>query len=167
MIAWFHNLSEMNFDALMAVYEDANLREGAANYPYESATVQKQLAERDFADYLRSCFFRQDAAAYCVSMEDNKYISAVRVEKYEDGYLISALETIPAFRRRGYGQKLIESLVQEYSSKCKLPIYSHVVNRNKASMNLHFKCGFRVYQSFARYLDGSVSNESTTLIYEK
>jgi GNAT superfamily N-acetyltransferase len=112
-------------------------------------------------------FFCQEGAAYCVFSENGTYISAVRIEPFEDGYLLSALETKPDSRRRGYGKRLIEGLILECTEKRKLPIYSHVKNKNIASINLHLQCGFRVYKDSARYLDGSVRTDSKTLVYKK
>ena len=167
MLLWFNNLAALDFEALMAVYKEGNALNGSLQYPNDSPMRQKCFAERDFEDYLRQIFFCQEDAAYCVFSENGTYISAVRIEPFEDGYLLSALETKPDCRRRGYGKRLIESLILECTEKRKLPIYSHVMNKNIASINLHLQCGFRVYKDSARYLDGSVRTDSNTLIYEK
>lgn len=167
MNLWFYSLNELNFEELMAVYEEGNRLNGACLYPDESATMQKRLAERDFADYLRETFFRQDGAAYCVLVENSLYISAARIEKFEDGYLLSALETRPDYRRKGYGKRLIDALVLMCSGRGLLPVYSHVHNNNIASLSLHLQCGFCVVKEFARYLDGTVRSDTKTLIYKK
>ena len=166
MNLWFYSLNELNFEALIAVYEEGNICNGAERYPEESATMQKRLAELDFEDYLRQSFFRQPGASYCVYVENGSYISAARVEPFDNGFLISGLETRPDCRRNGYGRKLMENLILTCKGKGKLPIYSHVNERNIASMRLHLQCGFRVYKDTARYLDGSVHSDSKTLIYE-
>lgn len=167
MILWFNSFSQLDFEALMSVYKETNELMGGTLYSQESAMMQVQLAERDFADYLRHTFFQQDAAAYCILAENGSYISAARIEKFEDGYLLSALETRPDCRRKGYGKCLLNALVSQCVSDDKVPIYSHVGNRNRASMALHLQCGFRVLKESARYLDGSVRTDSKTLIYEK
>ena len=166
MILWFYSLNELNFEALMAVYEEGNVANGAERFPEESAMMQKRLAEQDFEDYLRQAFFRQPGAAYCVYMENDSYITAARVEPFDNGYLISGLETRPDFRRKGYGRKLMENLISACKREGNLPLYSHVSQRNFASMQLHLQCGFRVFKDSARYLDGSVHSDSKTLIYE-
>lgn len=167
MILWFYSLSELNFEELMSVYEEGNRENGTYLYPQESAATQMLLAERDFDDYLRQTFFRQKGAAYCVLAVDGSYISAARIEPFEDGYLLSALETRPGFRRRGYGQQLVNELIDACVHRGNMPIYSHVNNRNVPSLNLHLQCGFRVHKDFARYLDGSVRVDSKTLLYKK
>ncbi len=163
----FYSMSELNFDELMRVYEEGNIQKGAILYPYESATMQKYLAERDFEDYLRQTFFKQNGAVYFVFEENSSYISAGRIEPFNDGYLLSALETRPDYRAKGYGKRLLAFLVSTCSLQGKIPIYSHVHCNNHASMNLHMNCGFRVYKDVARYLDGTVRSDGKTLIYEK
>lgn len=167
MLLWFYSPSELNFEALMSVYEDGNKENGARLYPQESASMQKLRAEQDFDDYLRQTFFRQKGAAYCVLTDQDCYVSAVRIEPFEDGYLISALETRPDLRRRGYAGQLMRNLLAECGKRGFVPIYSHVANRNIPSMNLHLACGFYVHKEFARYLDGSVSGDCKTLVYKK
>ena len=167
MILWFYSLSELNFEELMSVYEEGNRENGAYFYPQESSAAQILLAEHDFADYLRQTFFRQKGAAYCVLTRDGSYISAARIEPFEDGYLLSALETRPGLRRRGYGRQLMNELIDACVNRGYIPIYSHVSNRNIPSLDLHLQCGFQVHKEFARYLDGSVRADSKTLIYEK
>ncbi len=167
MNLWFYSLSELDFEALMMVYEEGNICNGVLSYPDESATMQVRLAEQDFADYLRQTFFRQEGASYCILAENGSYISAARIEKFDNGYLLSALETRPDYRRKGYGKRLMEDLLCECTGKDMLPIYSHVNNNNTASLNLHLQCGFHIYKDSARYLDGSVRSDTNTLIYEK
>lgn len=167
MNLWFYSLSELNFEELMSVYAEGNSLNGARRYPDESAMMQKHLAEQDFADYLRQTFFRQEGAAYCVLAENNSYISAARIEKYEDGYLLSALETRQDMRRKGYGKRLMDCLLCDCTENGHLPLYSHVDSKNVPSMNLHLQSGFRVKKDYARFLDGSVRADSKTLIYEK
>ncbi len=151
----------------MAVYREGNMENGNRFYPYESATTQIRLAEQDFADYLRNTFFHQEGAVYCVLEENGSYISAARIEKYEDGYLLTALETRPDCRRKGYGMQLINGLLARCKDNGWMPIYSHISNQNYASMRMHLQCGFRVLKDSARYLDGSVRSDSKTLKYEK
>lgn len=167
MLLWFYSPSELNFEALMSVYEEGNKENGAYLYPHESSSVQKLRAELDFDDYLRQTFFMQKGAAYCVLTDKECYVSAARIEPFEDGYLLSALETKPDLRRRGYARQLMVELLAEYVSRGCTPIYSHVANKNIPSLNLHLQCGFCVHKEFARYLDGTVSTNTKTLIYKK
>lgn len=167
MFFWFYSLNDMDFEKLLAVYEEGTELQGAALYPEETAMMQKRLAERDFEEYLRYTFFRQKDAVYCVLAENDSYISAARLEPYGDGYLLSALETGPYFRRKGYGKLLLRELINFCTDRGMLPIYSHVANENLSSMGLHLQCGFQIQKEFARFLDGSVSANSKTLVYKK
>ena len=167
MILWFYRLYELDFQKLMSVYEEGNVRNGAILYPDKPVAAQKQLAEYAFEDYLRHAFFRQKNAAYCVLADGRIYYSAVRIEPFEDGYLLSALETGPSYRRKGYGERLIKQVLSACTERGMLPIYSHVHNSNIASLNLHLKCGFCVYKDIAKYLDGTISDAAKTLVYNR
>ena len=50
-------MRELNFNALMDIYLEANLEDGAARYPKLSSAEQLLLAEQDFYQYLVQCFF--------------------------------------------------------------------------------------------------------------
>lgn len=167
MILWFRSFSEMNFDALMAVYEEGNRKHGMQRYPDVSEAEQLLYAEADFASYLTDVFFRQKGAAYCILADGDTYICAARIEEYKDGVLLTALETKPDCRASGNGKILLTALLEHCALCGNLPVYSHVDNKNVASMNLHLGCGFRILKDSARFLDGSVSTDSKTLIYEK
>ena len=94
-------------------------------------------------------------------MENDVYFSALRLEPYEDGLLLEALETAPAHRRKGYAEKLIRAVQAEFLQK----IYSHVSKKNTASLAVHQKCGFRQVLDYAKYIDGSVVRSAVTLCY--
>ena len=92
------------------------------------------------------------------------YRSALRLEPYNDGYLLTALETTPAMRRKGYAEALVRAVLNAFSD---MPIYSHVARANRASIALHKKCGFSKHLDYATYLDGSVSAQAVTFIYQQ
>lgn len=148
-------LCDLNFSLLMEVYFEGNL-EKSVDYG-EGGLLR---AEQEFRDYLREDFFRQKDAFYAIWQESGKYISALRLEPFLDGWLMEALETVPDLRRRGYAKKLI-SAVLEYMGVER--IYSHVYKWNEASLRIHYACGFEVYLDHAVYVDGSVTNRSYTL----
>ena len=100
-------------------------------------------------------------AVYALWVEDGRYRSALRLEPYEDGLLLEALETAPKYRRQGYAEKLMRAVQEAFPQK----IYSHVSKRNKASLAIHEKCGFRQVLDYARYIDGSVAHNAITLCY--
>lgn len=163
MLVWYDSISKMNFSALMEVYEEGNRETGRLNYPFESECMQLRLAENDFADYLREDFFRQDDAKYAVLEKNGEYVSALRLERYQDGYLITGLETKSSQRRKGYARELMEAILRDISVADRTWIYSHVSKSNTASMNLHKGLGFEKVHDYAVYLDGSVSTSAVTL----
>ena len=148
-------LSDLNFSLLMDVYIEGNL-EKAADYG-EGGLLR---AEQEFRDYLMEDFFRQKDAFYAVWLESEKYVSALRLEPFMDGWLLEALETAPDRRGSGYARRLISSVLDYMGGE---RIYSHVSKWNEASLRTHYACGFEVFLDHAVYVDGSVTNRSYTL----
>ncbi len=164
MLLVFDALKQLHFSALMAVYEDGNRENGAQLYPDLPAGQQMLRAEQDFYAYLQTGFFTQPGDLYCIWQEDGQYVAALRLQRYGDGLLLEALETHPAYRRRGYAEALIRAVL-DWTRPEKL--YSHISHRNMPSIAVHQKCGFRKIASHARYADGSVNSRCGTYLYEK
>lgn len=154
-------MEQLKFSCLMEVYVEGNLENGAHFHPEASEQLQLMQAEQSFYVYLTQSFFRTPGAVYAIWEEQGKYISALRLEPYEDGLLLEALETAPAYRRKGYAEKLIRSVQERFPQK----IYSHVSKQNRASLTVHQKCGFRQVLDYARYIDDSVARNAVTLRY--
>lgn len=154
-------LHKLDFTQLMEVYAEGNRENGALFHPDLSENQQILRAEQSFYQYLAEGFFPVAGAVYAVWVENGTYISALRLEPYEDGLLLEALETAPAFRRKGYAEKLIRAVQEAFPQK----IYSHVSKRNTASLGIHAKCGFHRVLDYARYIDGSVNRNALTLCY--
>lgn len=160
-------LHELDFRRLMKVYIEGNLENGAEEAPDETADRQIQIGEDQFYRYLRDIFFRDKESIYAVWVENGNYLSALRLEPYQDGLLLEALETIPEERKKGYAEKLISAVLQELAKQGHATIYCHVSKNNAASLRVHEKCGFRIIRDYAAYIDGSVSNRAFTLVYKK
>lgn len=154
-------LQELNFAQLMEVYEEGNRENGAMLYPELPKGQQMLWAEQSFHQYLKEVFFPTAGAVYALWVENGRYVSALRIEPYEDGLLLEALETAPAQRGKGYAEKLIRAVQEKFSQK----IYSHVSKKNTASLMVHQKCGFRQVLDYAKYIDGSVVRTAVTLCY--
>ena len=163
MIIIASSLSELSFSKLMEVYLEGNLEKACEEYGHYSGFAGLQLVEQDFYQYLRECFFATPGARYVIHEERGTYYSAVRLEPYLDGMLISGLETAPSERRKGHAQNLLREVLLRADMK----VYSHVSKKNVASLAVHKKCGFRIISDRARYLDGSVNARAYTLCYEK
>ncbi len=158
-------MSELNTDQLMSVYLENNRAKGKAFSPDLHDNEQLKRAENAFLSYLREGFFSQCEAFYAVWIEDGNYRSALRLEPYRDGFLLTALETAPEFRRRGIAFRLITEVLTFLHFKGVKKVYSHVEKRNVASLGVHSKCGFQRISESATYIDGTVTQNSCTLCY--
>lgn len=164
MLIIANKLSELSFSKLMEVYEEGNLENAQDFWPEETPQRQMALAEESFYDYLRNDFFRHSGAFYGIWEAQGAYVSALRIEPYQDGWLLEALETAPSMRHRGYARSLILEVLEYMSGRGR--IYSHVSKRNTASMAVHSFCGFQRILDHAVYNDGSVLSTSETLMIE-
>lgn len=156
-------MGELDFPALMKIYIEGNLENGADRWRSESQGRQLQLAEEAFRDYLRFDFFSVPGAAYYLWIVEGTCVSALRLEPYKDGWLLEALETRPEQRRRGYAEALIRSVQALGKGK----LYSHVHKANLPSLAIHEKCGFRRISEVAAYINGSVNDCACTLCYQE
>lgn len=164
MLQIAYKLNELSFRMLMEVYAEGNQENGQELWPHETPSYQLAMAEQDFYDYLKRTFFCVSGAYYAVLEENGRYVSALRMEPYRDGLLLSALETAPDVRRKGYGKTLIQAVLEQMTPG---KVYSHVSKRNVASLRLHEVCGFYKVLDYGVYADGSVLTSSVTLMYEK
>ena len=157
------SLQDLQFSSLMAVYEEGNQENARYFYPQLPPEERIFQAEQDFYAYLRDGFFRQPHAAYYIWTEGGRYLSALRLEPYQDGLLLEALETHPEYRGRGYAKQLIRTVLElaEYEK-----IYVHISRRNAPSIAAHTACGFRKILDYGVYIDGSVNHHTDTYLYE-
>lgn len=164
MLIIANSLRELRFSALMEVYAEGNRENGEDLYPHLPPREQILQAEQDFYAYLRTGFFTQSGDVYCIWEEDGRYCSALRLQRYQDGLLLEALETAPADRRQGYARKLMEAVLAQFGTE---KIYSHISRRNLASQRVHESCGFCKILPYSVYADGSVLHTADTYRYEK
>ena len=128
MLKIAHGLHQLHFFSLMQVYEEGNRENGADRYPDQPEYRQLQLAESDFYDFARE-FFAAPGAMYAGWDLGGRSASALRLEPYQDGLLLEALETAPDLRRRGYAKTLIlETLVAWFTCDSELPAPTHLPN---------------------------------------
>ena len=126
---------------------------------YEANTLQ---AEQDLYAYLQEDLFPNGMC--CIWEENGRYVSALRLQAWRDGYLLEGLQTHRDHRGRGYAQKLIFEAVRQLDGQ---RIYAHIQQDNAPSIAAHTACGFRKLWDTATYLDGSVHPDSHTYVYEK
>jgi len=145
-------LADLDFDRLCGVYE----------YDDERLKLRNQLY-----DYLADDFFRVKAAFYAVWVVDGDYVSALRIEPFDDGYLVEALQTKMSERRKGYAEKLLNAVLNCERFLNSRPVYAHIYKNNRASMAVHRACGFQPYLDHAVFIDGTVSGNACTLKWIK
>ncbi len=163
MLILVNKLRQLNFGKLMEVYLEGNLEKAQDEWSHEPEGRGLALAEQDFYDYLSSVFFASPGAAYAIWTVQEQYVAALRLEPYRGGLLISALETAPEVRRKGYAQALLSAVSRRFGQYV---LYSHVGKWNAPSLRVHEKCGFVRCQEYAVYLDGSVNDQCCTLVRE-
>ena len=166
MILIVSSVSQLNTEALMAVYREGNEENARRFFPGLSPDIQLRKAEEGFIDYLRNDFFLTKGAFYAVWVCSETYTAALRMEPYMDGLLLEALETMPGMRRKGYAYRLIAAVLEHVPTFGYTKVYSHVNKRNLASLRVHEKAGFRRISDSARYIDGTVTQNSYTLCYD-
>ena len=165
MLKVFDNLGDIDFRQLMNVYAEGNRINGEEFYSKCSENLRILYAEQDFYNYLVE-FFKERSARYAVWEHEGSYMSALRIERYSDGLLLSALETLPSHRRKGFASSLIAATLKYLRTDGRGILYSHVNKRNFASLNGHKKCGFEIISDRAVYLDGTTVTEAYTLSLE-
>ncbi len=160
MLIVVNTLDELDFSALMKVYEEGNLENGEEFYPHEPKERQVYLARRDFEKYLREDFFQKPGGRYYIWSVNGEYVSALRLEPYKDGLLLEALETEPSQRRKGCGRRLIMSALDSLPKDTK--VYSEVSKKNEPSLEIHNRCGFSRFLEYWVDEDGSAYNGAVT-----
>ena len=161
MLILVNKLSGLSFSRLMEIYAEGNEENGRELWPNLTDNERILRAEQAFYQYLNEDFFKTEGAVYAIWQEKDAYVSALRLEPYQDGLLLEALETAPEYRKRGYACRLVEAVKKEFSGK----IYSHVGKRNAASLRTHQKCGFQRVLDYAVYIDGTVARNAYTLCF--
>ena len=121
--------------------------------------------DRSFSEFYGDLtfFFHIPDAKYMLWELEGRYVTALRVEPYRDGFLIAGLETAPQYRRQGCATQLLDAALQWLTTHGAKRIYSHVAKNNTASQKVHTRCGFVTVADHAVLLDGSVSARYVTL----
>lgn len=159
-------MNKLPFGQLMQVYAKSNAATARRRFPHETAERGIALAEQEAYDYLRNCFFRLEGAMCCLWMENEICVSALRLEPWKDGLLLTGLETAPERRNKGCACALIRAVQAFLREQGVVKLYSHIDKKNAASIHIHEKCGFRGIADHAAYLDGSVDSRSVTYLFD-
>lgn len=165
MLQILNSIDEIRYSQFMAVYEESNRRFGQKLYPNKSANEQLLESEQELYNYLKTVFFKTREAFNAVWTVSGAYVSALRAEPYEDGFLINGLETRPDQRNMGYAKSLLFEVVAYLKRTGSTPVYSHIDKDNTASIRIHENAGFSVLQGKpAVLLDGTISKDTLTYV---
>ena len=116
---------------------------------------------QDFYGFLSQDFFPDGIC--CVWEESGRYVAALRLQRWRDGYLLEGLQTHREHRGKGYATRLVSAALEALKME---KVYSHISRENSPSIALHTACGFHKILDYATYLDGSVHPDSDTYVYE-
>ena len=164
MLKIIKSISELNTEQFLSVLSVSIRKNGREFYGYLSEKQQVNLAEVDLLSYLRDDFFRQRNAFCAAWVVDGKYRSVLRMEPYRDGILLHGLETAPDARKMGYAFSLITEIAAYLRQYQYENVYSHISKQNLPSLRLHEKCGFQIISDSATYIDGTVTQNSYTML---
>lgn len=167
MIKIIRSTKQLDFRQLMDVYEQSNQVKGIRNYPRYSPYEQSIRMEEETYLYLRDYLFA-DGKGFCGVWEaDGRYVAALRMEPYQEKtWLLTALETLPTLRSKGYGKKLVQGVLAYLEEMGPTTVYAHIEKKNQASITVHKFCGFLPERDYAVFLDGSVSQKYKTFRYD-
>ena len=163
MIRIFHSRKNLRFQDLAQVYEQSLAMAGRTNYGSYSKYRQLMEAEQDFYQFVND-FLREPDSFIAVWEVQDDYTSALRIQEYKDGFLLTGLETASVYRGKGYASALVAETLAYLSASKTNKIYSHIRNENAASIKLHLKMGFVKISDSAAYLDGSADHHSGTYL---
>ena len=144
MLIVARNVFDLKVFTLAEVYDLYTLEEG-----------------QDFYGFLSEDFF--SGGICCIWEEKGRYVSALRLQRWLDGWLLEGLQTHRDHRGKGYAKQLIAESLEALKIE---KVYSHIRRDNTPSIAAHTSCGFQRILDYATYLDGSVHRHSDTYLYE-
>ena len=163
MLTIVNSFRKLNTSLLLQVYQESIESAGKEQYPFLSDNLQFLEAKQDFYAFWKD-FFVQHNAFLAVWEINKRYVSALRIEPYHDGVLLTGLETCKEDRASGYATELLNAVISYLSDIGIKKVYSHIRNDNAASLKVHQKIGFQKISEGAVFLDGSADRKSATYL---
>lgn len=162
MLVYISDMKNLPFSEICRVYQQSI----ECSVGESSVTLSERFWQEEHGLYQElQDFFSRRNGTLALWRTEHGIQSALRLEKWNDGYLLQSLETHPESRRKGFALHLVKSVLADCPRGTIL--YSHVKKDNIASMQLHLHCGFQVHSDMARLLDGTVSNRYVTMKFLK
>lgn len=139
-------MEEIDGRKLMDLYREGNEENIDYFYPgAEDRAAALVKIEEDFLEYLREDFLGRRKGCYYILEREGTWVSALRLyDVWEGVFYLEALETHPAYRRKGYACELLDSLLEELKKGGAFKICDNVGRKNEASLATHRKCGFSI-----------------------
>ena len=164
MLKIISSAARLDMEQLLSVYRES-VDINAMNLGHRFSDNERYLmAEVEFRSFWWDDFFKEDGAICALWIENARYVSALRLQRFNDGLLLTGLETATAFRNSGYAKKLLCAVIDYLKTSYEGNVYSHISVKNAPSIHLHQSCGFSRMRKAAVLLDGSVSWEYDTYV---
>lgn len=146
MLLKFEKMSKEDMYRMVhSVYIEASYENAKEKYPEsEDLTEAMKQEEIYFVEKFLGKFMSKNKNSYYVLEENGVWVSALRLTKLDGYYFMEALETAPAYRKKGYAEKLISEVIMHLGEGA--VIRSNVRKTNIASLAIHKKCGFVIEQ---------------------
>ena len=161
MFKIYNRISNVDFRIYKELYSEQIEAQRLREYAHLSYAEGILRSEEDFW-YDTEIFFKTTGAFICVWFCDGRYASALRAEQYNDGYLLTNLETDITYRNRGYATLLIQGLKKHLLSIGCKRLYAHISKCNQISIIVHEKLGFQRIFDSATLVDGTTTNDYYT-----
>lgn len=144
MLIKLKHLSDKEAILLMSVYKESNKKNISYFFPkIQNAEKGLQMVEEAYTQWLRDDFLKNQNMSCYVWEEKGVWVSSLRFHCIDSKvYFIEALETHPEYRRKGYAEKLINSIIDSLKESESFEISSYTSINNIASQKTHKKCGF-------------------------
>lgn len=106
----------------------------------------KQLEiKNDYFKYLESCATADNFHKYYIEKQKGKIISVLRINIYDNKYILEGLQTNKDYLRKGFAGKLIDGMIHDLKKDGINILYSEARIWNDPSVNLQEKMGFQRY----------------------
>ena len=150
----FHDLSNLNWTQLFAVYRESSTENAAEWYPDLPKEEALAKYEEGFQNYLLGDFGAEHGTLFVLE-KDGVYRSALRLlPQNQNAFLIEALETHPKDREKGFGKRILqETMLYLHRHYPGCTVCSHVSQKNIISIQTHRAAGF----SGSKDADGNLS----------
>ena len=117
-------------------------------YAESMADMEREFKDRDemeasYAAFLKE-FIENPKQMVFVETEEKQWVCGLRAVESEPGkWFLEAVETMPGYRNRGYGKKLIPHVTELLKGIGAKKIDCIIGKSNLSSIKMHSDCGFK------------------------